>query len=316
MNRDEKASISVLKIVLICIVLIFAFNVVTKATNVEIKNTKIVLSNNYELDVVTTKEKVSEVLKENHIVILPDEKVTPDLETVVSNNEVITISKINDEKPTSAIELAEEDSEVSMDQVLSNYTSIVEKIVVEEVVIPYETITKDVSNSSKDTANKVIQEGKDGLKKISYKVKYQNDVEIEKIKISEEIVKKPVDKIVQVQAKTTSRSSSTAGTRSKVTAGKTIANIGTYKVTAYCACSKCCGKSTGITASGKKATAGRTIAAPSNFAFGTKLKIGDNVYVVEDRGGAIKGNRIDIFMDSHSAALQWGSRYMTVEVVE
>ena len=171
MNRDEKASISVLKIVLICIVLIFAFNVVTKATNVEIKNTKIVLSNNYELDVVTTKEKVSEVLKEN--LILPDEKVTPDLETVVSNNEVITISKINDEKPTSAIELAEEDSEVSMDQVLSNYTSIVEKIVVEEVVIPYETITKDVSNSSKDTANKVIQEGKDGLKKISYKVKHQ-----------------------------------------------------------------------------------------------------------------------------------------------
>ena len=314
MNRDEKASISVLKIVLICIVLIFAFNVVTKATNVEIKNVKIILSNNYEMDVVTTKEKVSEVLKENHIVILPDENVTPDLDKVVGDNEVITISKTSEGQPASAIELAEEDSEVSMDQVLSNYTSIVEKIVVEEVVIPYETITKDVSNSSKDTTNKVIQEGKDGLKKISYKVKYQNDVEIEKIKISEEIVKKPVDKIVQVQTKTTSRSSSTAGSRIK--AGKTISKMGTYKVTAYCACAKCCGKSTGITASGKKATAGRTIAAPSNFAFGTKLKIGDNVYVVEDRGGAIKGNRIDIFMDSHSAALQWGSRYMTVEVVE
>lgn len=314
MNRDEKASISVLKIVLICIVLIFAFNVVTKATNVEIKNVKIILSNNYEMDVVTTKEKVSEVLKENHIVILPDENVTPDLDKVVGDNEVITISKTSEGQPASAIELAEEDSEVSMDQVLSNYTSIVEKIVVEEVVIPYETITKDVSNSSKDTTNKVIQEGKDGLKKISYKVKYQNDVEIEKIKISEEIVKKPVDKIVQVQTKTTSRSSSTAGSR--ITAGKTISKMGTYKVTAYCACAKCCGKSTGITASGKKATAGRTIAAPSNFAFGTKLKIGDNVYVVEDRGGAIKGNRIDIFMDSHSAALQWGSRYMTVEVVE
>ena len=310
MSKNEKASISVLKIVLVCVVLIFAFNIVTRAANVQIKDATIVLSNNYELSVVTTKEKVSEILKENHIVVLPDETVTPSLDTVISDNQIITISKTTD-KVTDAVELAQEDSEVSMEQVLSNYTSIVEKIIVEEVVIPYETITKDVSNNSSDTTNKVIQNGKDGLKKITYKVKYQNDIEIEKTKINEEIVNKPVDKIVQVQTKTTSRKATAPRT-----SGKTTATAGKYKVTAYCACSKCCGKATGITASGKRATAGRTIAAPSTFAFGTKLKIGNNVYVVEDRGGAIKGNRIDIYMNSHAAALQWGSRYMNVEIVK
>lgn len=85
----------------------------------------------------------------------------------------------------------------------------------------------------------------------------------------------------------------------------------TFETTAYCACAKCCGKSDGITASGTYATQGRTIAAPSTYAFGTEIEINGNVYVVEDRGGAIKGNRIDIFFDSHSEANNYGRR--TVE---
>ena len=68
---------------------------------------------------------------------------------------------------------------------------------------------------------------------------------------------------------------------------------------AYCACVKCCGKTNGITASGTKATAGRTIAAPKNYPFGTKIEIaGMGTYVVEDRGGAITGNKIDIYFGS------------------
>ena len=38
-------------------------------------------------------------------------------------------------------------------------------------------------------------------------------------------------------------------------------------------------------------------------------------YVVEDRGGAIQGNRIDLYMNSHSEALAWGVRYLDVEVL-
>ena len=91
--------------------------------------------------------------------------------------------------------------------------------------------------------------------------------------------------------------------------------VGSFKVTGYCSCSSCCGKSNGITASGTKATAGRTIAADtSKYPFGTKLVIDGHTYTVEDRGGAINGNRLDMFFNSHSEALQWGVRYCDVYI--
>ena len=52
----------------------------------------------------------------------------------------------------------------------------------------------------------------------------------------------------------------------------------------------------------------------SRFPFGTKLKFNGNTYTVEDRGGAIRGNRIDRYFSSHSEALAWGVRYMEVLV--
>ena len=87
-------------------------------------------------------------------------------------------------------------------------------------------------------------------------------------------------------------------------------------ITGYCGCSSCCGKSDGVTASGTRATAGRTIAADiSNLPFGTKVVIDGHTYTVEDVGGAIKGNHIDVYFSSHSKALQWGVRYCDVYVV-
>lgn len=82
--------------------------------------------------------------------------------------------------------------------------------------------------------------------------------------------------------------------------------VGYYTLTYYCSCAKCCGKTNGITAWGTKATAGRTIATSKQFAFGTKLIINGHEYVVEDRGGAIQGNKIDVYVNSHSEALQLG----------
>lgn len=91
-----------------------------------------------------------------------------------------------------------------------------------------------------------------------------------------------------------------------------LESLGVYKITAYCACKKCCGKTDGITASGTKVKAGRTIAAPKNFPFGTKLMINGHVYTVEDRGGAIKGKRIDIYFDTHEEALKFGVKNLEV----
>ena len=97
-----------------------------------------------------------------------------------------------------------------------------------------------------------------------------------------------------------------------------LTSLGTYKITAYCACQKCCGKSPddpryGITATGTRATQGRTIAAdPKVLPYGTVVVINGHEYIVEDCGGAIKGNEIDLFFDDHQEAREWGTQYWEV----
>jgi 3D (Asp-Asp-Asp) domain-containing protein len=94
------------------------------------------------------------------------------------------------------------------------------------------------------------------------------------------------------------------------------------EVTAYCACKKCCGpRAQGITASGRPVTynGGRFVAADKAFSFNTKLRIpgyGDGQAVpVLDRGGAIKGNKLDVYFPTHAEARQWGRRFIPVTVL-
>lgn len=76
--------------------------------------------------------------------------------------------------------------------------------------------------------------------------------------------------------------------------------LGLYWITGYDTCVQCCGKSDGVTASGTYATAGRTVAASSEFDFGTRLYVdGLGERVVEDRGGAIGGGRLDVVCADH-----------------
>lgn len=306
MKKEEKASISIIKIICITVIMILISGIAVLAVNTNLNDVKIVLQNGYEITALTSKTKVSDIIEENNIVLNENQKTIPDVNSEISAGQTIQIT----DKSYNEVQIAtisEDGIETTLDQLLDNYAPITEKIVVEQVTIPYETVTKNTTNSSENTTSKVLQQGKDGLKEVTYKVKYQNNIEIEKTQISEVVIKEPVNKIVQVN-KVTSRSSLP---RTTSTTGGT-----TYKITAYCSCSKCCGKSTGRTASGTTATAGRTVAAPANFAFGTKLNIGGHIYTVEDRGGAIKGNKIDIYVSSHSEALQWGVRYLPVNVVQ
>jgi 3D (Asp-Asp-Asp) domain-containing protein len=96
------------------------------------------------------------------------------------------------------------------------------------------------------------------------------------------------------------------------------------EVTAYCACTKCCGpRAQGLTASGRRISynGGRFVAADTRvLKFNTKLLIpgyaGGQPVEVIDRGGAIKGNKLDVFFDSHEAARKWGRQWLWVTVVE
>lgn len=154
-----------------------------------------------------------------------------------------------------------------------------------------------------------------------------------------EIVQKEEEKTEQEKNKTTTRgttdkertettksSNSSSGSTTKKTTTKTTTTTKNsssnssgwiaVEATGYCPCISCCGKTDGITASGKKAQANHTIAAPSTYKFGTQIEIkGYGTYVVEDRGGAINGNRIDIFFNTHQEALNWGRRTVYIKVL-
>ena len=309
MKKHEQASLSIVKIIAISIILILISGIGVMAMNTKLSDVKIVLQNGYEMTVLTSKTKVSEILEENNVILEENQKTIPALDSEVVAGESIKITDKSYQEVQIA-KISEEGVETSLNQLLQSYAPITEKIVVEQVAIPYETVTKNATEASENANNKILQQGKDGLKEVTYRVKYQNDVEIEKILLSEVVITDPVSKIVQVQKVETSRGANLPRTATTSTTGAT-----TYKVTAYCSCAKCCGKISGRTASGTKATAGRTAAASSKFAFGTQLNIGGHVYTVEDRGGAINGNRIDIYVNSHAEALQWGVKYLTVSVV-
>ena len=96
-------------------------------------------------------------------------------------------------------------------------------------------------------------------------------------------------------------------------------SLGEFELTAYCACEKCCGYWATVrpldtngnpivyTASGAIAEAGTTIAVdPTIIPYGTTVKINDHIYIAQDSGSAIKGNRIDIYYDDHQVAIEHG----------
>jgi len=99
------------------------------------------------------------------------------------------------------------------------------------------------------------------------------------------------------------------------------------ETTGYCPCGHCCGwrrnwlgrpvfasgpnkgksKKVGYTASGVRAQPGTIAADTSIFPFGTIMYVPGYGYgIVEDRGGDIKGRRIDLYFTRHSKALAWG----------
>ena len=102
-------------------------------------------------------------------------------------------------------------------------------------------------------------------------------------------------------------------------------SLGYFILTAYCSCPECCGEYAYsrpldeygnpivYTASGAVASAGTTIAVdPSVIPYGTSVIIDGHTYIAQDTGGAIVGNRIDVYFDNHEEA--WNFGYQEAEV--
>ena len=74
----------------------------------------------------------------------------------------------------------------------------------------------------------------------------------------------------------------------------------------------------GITATGTVPKYGTIAVDPTVIPYGTKVYIKelDKIFTAEDCGGAIKGNKIDIFMTSEKACNDWGVRNITIEILK
>ena len=100
----------------------------------------------------------------------------------------------------------------------------------------------------------------------------------------------------------------------------TIRNLNT---SSYCPCEQCCGKTDGITASGEKVRAWYTVAAGKEYAIGTIIYIpaladkpNEGWFIVQDRGGAIKNGKLDIFLNTHNEALEYGRKTLECYIYE
>lgn len=92
--------------------------------------------------------------------------------------------------------------------------------------------------------------------------------------------------------------------------------LGEFDITAYCGCKKC-SSGNSLTYSGTTPKASHTISADlSLFPLGSRLKINDTIYTVEDTGSGVNGNHLDIYFDSHEEALQYGRRTEKVYAVK
>lgn len=268
--------------------------------------------------------KSSDVLKDNTTIVIK----TPKTYNINLANKVVEL-----ESPEDTVENILKDLEIKLEDNDYTYPSLKEKVnpmdnieivkvketidVIEEE-IPFENISRKTNKLTKGTTE-IVQNGKNGLKEIEIKKVFKNGkFDSEKI-VAEKIVTKPLPKIVEVGTNDIHVAS-----RGNFRFKKSFVVTATAYDLSYASCGKRPGdKGYGITASGTKAGPGSVSVDPRVIPLGTKLYIesldGTKDYgyaTAEDTGGAIKGNRIDLFFSSGEACKIFGRRKVKVYVLE
>lgn len=151
----------------------------------------------------------------------------------------------------------------------------------------------------------------------SAEVETQNIYDIKEFAFSEAVVDETEEKSVVEKPE-----------ESQVVLESKKESLGEFKLTAYCSCEKCCGKwalnrpkdengkDIVYGSTGAILVAGTSIAVdPSVIPYGSQVEINGHTYTANDTGGAIKGNRIDVYFDNHQDALNFGVQYAEVFLI-
>jgi len=240
-----------------------------------------------QLNVKSPEDTVKELLVAQKIKVEKLDKLSLDPKTAIKEGLNVKITRVNEkiEKKSEPIRFAKEVRETK----------------------EYETGTE-----------KVIQNGKTGEKLIATKVVYEDGKEVSRHVVEEKILKQPINQILAVgtlnvvKASRGSKMSYARKLRVKATAYTADFNPQGVRDDPYA----------GRTASGTKARRNSsgysTIAVdPSIIPLGTKVYVeGYGLAIAEDTGGAIKGNKIDLYMNSYSEATDWGMQYVDLYILE
>lgn len=229
-----------------------------------------IVADGKEKPLQTTEKKVGDILKEAEITVNDHDIVKPEISTVVDGESDIVIQRV------------------------------LFKEVVEKKEIPFETVKKSDKSLHKGT-RRVVQEGKNGLEKSTYKVKYVDGKFTDSKRLERIVVREPQNKIINegtLQVASRGGDSSRFGRSFRATS------------TAYTYTGR-------NTATGTKPGPGTIAVDPKVIPLGTKLYIEGYGYgVARDTGGAIKGNKIDVFFQSEAACRNWGRRTVNVHIVK
>lgn len=241
-----------------------------------------------EIKISSFKKTVRELLSENEIQYDDDDIITPSLSSELKDYMEIKVVEVTQSQVT------------------------------EKEDIPYSVKLIDDNDLLKGKT-KVTQEGKSGEKEITYNLTYYDGKLVKKALEGEKISQEPVDKIVKKGIKeevvvasrsTTSRNSSSSESKAS-SASNSASKNGKHMVvqaTAYAGDS--------ITSTGTVPKWGTIAVDPRVIPYGSKVYIPqfNKTFIAEDCGGAIKGNIIDIFMNSESECYKWGRRTIDIYI--
>lgn len=170
----------------------------------------------------------------------------------------------------------------------------------EEVPLQF-SVRRESDNSLSRGITKVVQRGVPGLERKTWEITYKNGQEVERRLVDSTVVQKPVEQVVKVGAL---QVASRGGQEFRFSrAYEMVATAYTY---------------TGNnTYTGIKPRVGIVAVDPSVIPLGTRLFVEGYGYCrAMDIGSKIKGNRIDVFLETKSEAQRWGRKKVTVYVLE
>lgn len=278
--------------------------------------------------VATRANTVADLLEQQGIVLAELDEVEPALDVAVDDESEVVIRRafnvtvsadfaatayptqpqtVSDFLAANGVELGEHDwVSPAKDHMLAKGDSVVINRITYRTTQVKEKVAYKTERREDGSMNvgqkKVVQAGKAGEKTITSLVTYKDGVAIAKQELSRAVTTEPVNEVIKV------------GTRRVISRGGK-----TYEYTKAYAMRASAYTHTGSnTASGTKPKAGVTVAVdPSVIPLGSTLYVDGYGYCkAQDTGGAIKGNKIDLFFDSEAECTNWGVRTVRVYLLK